>query len=114
VFGNRVLRRIFGPGREELAGGWRRLHSEELHNLYTSQNIITMVKSRSMGWAEHVARMGEMRNAYNILVGNLEVKRPLGRPRRRWKMTEWMIEKEGGKKWTGCILLRIQISGGLL
>jgi hypothetical protein len=84
MFENRVLRRIFGPERDEVTGGWRKLHNEELHNLYTSPSIIRMIKSRRMKWAGHVARMGEKRNAYVILVGNSERKRPLGRPRRRW------------------------------
>jgi hypothetical protein len=80
---NRVLR-IFGPKRDEATGGWKKLHSEELHNLCSSQSIITMTKSRRMRWAGHVARMGEKRNACRIFVGNREGKRPLGRPRRRW------------------------------
>jgi hypothetical protein len=69
-----VLRRIFVPKREEVAGGWRRLHNEELHNLYASPYIIRMIKVKRMRWAGNVARMGEMRNAYSILVGNPEVK----------------------------------------
>jgi hypothetical protein len=85
VFENRALRRIFGPKREEVAGGWRRLHNEELHNLHTSPDIIRVIKSRRMRWAGHIACMGKMRNAYNILVGKPEGKRPLGRPRCRWK-----------------------------
>jgi hypothetical protein len=84
VFENRVLRRIFGPKRDEVTGGWRKLHNEELHNLYASPSIIRMLKSRRMRWAGHVTRMGEKRNAYRILVGNPEGKRPLGRPKRRW------------------------------
>jgi hypothetical protein len=84
VFENSVLRRIFGPNRDEVTGGWRKLHNEELHNLYSSPSIIRMIKSRKIGWAGHAARMGENRNAYRILVGNPEGKRPLGRPRRRW------------------------------
>jgi hypothetical protein len=84
VFENRVLRRIFGPKRDEVTGGWRKLHNEELHNLYSSPSIIRMIKSRRMRWAGHVARMGEKRNAYRVLVRNLEGKGPLGRPRRRW------------------------------
>jgi hypothetical protein len=84
VFENRVLRRIFGPKRVHVTGDWRKLHNEELHNLYYSPNTIRMIKSRRMRWAGHVGRMGEMRNVYRILVGNPEGKRPLGRPRRRW------------------------------
>jgi hypothetical protein len=79
-----VLRRIFGPKRDEVTGEWRKLHNEELHKLYTSPNIIRMIKSRRMGWAGHVARMGEKRNAYRILVGKPEGRRPVGIPRRRW------------------------------
>jgi hypothetical protein len=83
VFENRVLRRIFGPKRDEVTGGWRKLHNEELHSLYSSSSIIRMIKSRRMRWAVHVARMGEKRNAYRILVGKPDGKRLLGRPRRR-------------------------------
>jgi hypothetical protein len=74
-----VLRRIFGPMRKEVVRGWRKLHNE-FHNLYTSSDIIRVIKSRRMRWTEHMACMGEMRNAYNILVGKPEGKRPLGRP----------------------------------
>jgi hypothetical protein len=84
VFENRVLRRIFGPNRDGVTGGWRKLHNEELHNLYSSPSIIRIIKSRRMKWAGHVVRMGEKRNVYRLLVGKPEVKRPLGRPRRRW------------------------------
>jgi hypothetical protein len=76
-----VLRRLFGPKRGKVTGDRRKLHNEELHNLYTSPNIIRMIKSRRMRWAGHVARMGELRNAYSILVGKPGGKRPLGRPR---------------------------------
>jgi hypothetical protein len=79
MFENRVLRRIFGHKREEVAGGWRRLHNEELHNLYASPNAIKVIKSRRMRLAGHVARVGEMRNAYTILVEKPEGKRPLER-----------------------------------
>jgi hypothetical protein len=84
VFENRVLRRIFGPKREEVTGEWRKLHNEELHDLYCSTSIIRIIKSRRMRWAGHVARMGEKRNAYRLLVGKAEGNRPLGRPERRW------------------------------
>jgi hypothetical protein len=84
VFENRVLRRIFGPRRDEVMGDWRKLHNEEHHNFCSSPNIIRMTKSRRMRWAGHVARMGETRNAYGILVGKPERKRPLGRQRSRW------------------------------
>jgi glutamate synthase domain-containing protein 2 len=85
VYENRVLRRIFGLKREEVAGDWRRLHNEELHNLYTSPNVTGMIRSRRMKWEEHVARMRAIRNAHNIFAGKPEVKRPLGRTRRRWE-----------------------------
>jgi hypothetical protein len=84
VFENRVLRRIFGPKRDEMVGGWRKLHNEKLHNLYSSPNIISMIKSRSMIWAGHVARTEEQRNSYRIL-GKPEGKGLPGRPRLRWK-----------------------------
>jgi hypothetical protein len=80
-----VLRRIFGPKRDEVTGEWRKLHSEELHNLYSSPDIIKQVKSRRMRWAGHVASMGEERKVYKVLVGKPEGKTPLGRPRRRWE-----------------------------
>jgi hypothetical protein len=85
VFENRVLRRIFGPETEEVIGGCRKLHNEELHNLYSSPNIIRMMKSRRMRWAGRVARIGRKRNAYRILVGGPEGRRLLGRPIRIWE-----------------------------
>jgi hypothetical protein len=85
LFENRVLRRIFGPKRDVVTGEWRKLHNEELHNLYSSPDIIRQVKSRRMRWAGHVARMGEERKVYKVLVRKPERKRPLGRPRRRWE-----------------------------
>jgi hypothetical protein len=85
VFENRVLRRIFGPKRDEVTGELRRLHNEELNDLYSSANIIRVIKSRRMRWAGHVARMGEGRGAYRILVGRPEGRRPLGRLKRRWE-----------------------------
>jgi hypothetical protein len=82
VFENRVLRRISGPKREE-DGSWRKFHNDELHSLYSSPNIVKVIKPRRMRWAGHVARMGEGRSVYRVLVGRHEGKRPLGRPRRR-------------------------------
>jgi hypothetical protein len=84
VFKNRVLRRIFGPTRDEVTGEWRRLHNKELYAVYSSSNIIWVMKSRKLRWAGHVARMGERRGAYRALVGKPEGRKPLGRPRRRW------------------------------
>jgi hypothetical protein len=78
------LRRIFGPKREE-EGSWRKLHNDELHSLYSSPNIVRVIKSRRTRWAGHVARMGDGRSVYRILVGRPESKRPLGIPRRRWE-----------------------------
>jgi hypothetical protein len=85
VFENRVLRRIFGPKRAEVTGRWRKLHIEELHGLYSSSSIVRVINSRMMRRAGYVAPMGEVRGAYNILVGRPEERRRLGRPRRRWE-----------------------------
>jgi hypothetical protein len=85
VFENRVLGRIFGPKRDEVMGEWMKLHNEELLNLYSSSDIIRQVKSRRMRWAGYVARMGQERKVYKVLVGKPEGKRPLGRPRCRWE-----------------------------
>ena len=79
-----VFRRIFGPRRDKVTGEWRRLHNEELNDLYSSPNIVRVIKSRRMRWAGHVARMVEERGVYRVLVGKPEGRRPLGRPRRRW------------------------------
>jgi len=84
VFENMVLRGIFGPRRDEATGEWRILHNEELNDLYSSTNIVRVIKSRRMRSAGHVARMGEGRGVYRVLVGKPEGKRPLGRPRHRW------------------------------
>jgi len=83
VFENMVLR-IFGPRRDKVTGEWRRLHNEGLNDLYSSTNIVQVIKSRRMRWAGHVARMGEDRGMYRVLVGKQEGRRPLGRPRHRW------------------------------
>jgi hypothetical protein len=84
VFEKRVLRRIFGLKGDDAAGEWRKLRNEELHDLYSSPSIIIIIKSMRVRWAGHVARMGEKRNMYRLLVGKPEGRRPLGRPRRRW------------------------------
>jgi len=85
LFENRVLRAVFVPKRDEVTGEWRKLHNEEFNDLYCSPNIVRVIKSRRIRWAGHVARMGERRGLYRVLVGKPEGKRPLGRPRRRWK-----------------------------
>jgi hypothetical protein len=115
VFENRVLRGIFGPKRIEITGEWRRLRNEELNDLHSSPNIIRVIKSRRMRWAGHVARVGEGRGAYRILVGRPEGRRPLGRPRRRWDDHIKMdLQKVRWGAWTGLIWLRIGTGGGLL
>ncbi|KAJ4434142.1 hypothetical protein ANN_16462 [Periplaneta americana] len=96
VFENKVLRKIFGAKRDEVTGEWRKLHNTELHALYSSPDIIRNIKSRCLRWAGHVARMGESRNAYRVLVGRPEGKRPLGRPRRRWEDNIKMDLREVG------------------
>ncbi|KAJ4428965.1 hypothetical protein ANN_25961, partial [Periplaneta americana] len=96
VFENKVLRKIFGAKRDEVKGEWRKLHNAELHALYSSPDIIRDIKSRRLRWAGHVALMGESRNAYRVLVGRPEGKRPLGRPRRRWEDNIKMDLREVG------------------
>jgi hypothetical protein len=113
VFENRMLRRIFGPKRDKVTGGWRKLHNEELHNLYSSPSIIRMIKSRRMRCAGHAARMVEKMNAYRILVGKPKGKRPLGRPRYRW-VNIIKMDLRDGMVWIGLVWLRIGTSGGLL
>ena len=85
VFENRVRRRIYGPKRDEVRGEWKTLHNEELTDLYSSHSLVRVIRSRRMRWAGHVARMGEGRGVYSVLVGKPKGKRPLGRPRRRWE-----------------------------
>ena len=89
VFDNWVLRRIFGPNRDEVTGEWRKLHNEELNDLYCSPYIVRVVKSRRMRWAEQVACIGERRGVYRVVVGKTVGHRPLGRPRGRWKNNTW-------------------------
>jgi len=85
VFENRVLRRIFGTKMDEVTGEWRKLHNEELNDLYCSPNIVRVIKLGRIRWAGHVAGIGESRGVYSALVGKHEGKRPLGRPKRRWE-----------------------------
>jgi hypothetical protein len=99
VFENRVLRRIFGPTRDEVTGEWRKLHNGELHNLYSSPDIIRQIKLRRSRWAGNVARMGGGRNKYRLLVGKPEGKRPLESARRRWEDGIKMDLRETG--WEG-------------
>jgi hypothetical protein len=96
MFENRVLRRIFGPKRDDVTEEWIKLHNDELHILYSSPNIIRQIKSRRLRWAGHVVRMREERNVYKVLMGNPEGKRPLERPRRRWEDGIRMDLKEIG------------------
>jgi hypothetical protein len=103
VFENRVLRRVFGPKRDEVTGEWRKLHNEDLHELYYSPYIVRVIKSR-MRWKGPVARLEEERGVYRFLVGKPEGKRPLGRPRRRWEDNIKMDLQEvgcGGMDWIG-------------
>jgi len=95
VFENRVLRRVFWPKRDEVAGERRKLHNEELSDLYSLPNIVRVVKSKRMRWAGHVARMGEGRGVHRVLVGKPEGKRPPGRPRRRWEDNKMDLQEVG-------------------
>jgi len=102
VFENRVLRKIFEPKGDEVTGEERKLHNEELNDMYSSPNIVREIKSRRMRWAGHVARMEERRGVYRVLVGQHEGKRPLGRPRRGWEDNIKMDLQEvgcGGMDW---------------
>jgi hypothetical protein len=109
-----VLRRIFGPKRDEMTGGWRKLRNEELHGLYSSPSIVRVIKAGRMRWAGHVARMWEVRGAYNILVGRPEGRRPLVRPRRRWEdnikmdlgeigFADWMHLAQDRESWRALV-----------
>ena len=113
VFENRVLR-VFGSKWEEVTGEWRKLHNEELRDLYSLPNVVRVVKSRRMRWAGHVARMGEGRGVHRVLVGKYEGKKPLGRPRRRWEDNIKIDLREVGGVETGWSWLRIGIGGGHL
>src|SRR5215468_8887461 len=96
VFENRVLRRVFGPKRDDVTGEWRKLHNEELKDLYSSPSIVRVIKSRRMRRAEHVAHMGEERGVHRVLVGKPKGKRPLRRPRCRWEDSVMMDHQEVG------------------
>ena len=99
VFENGVLRRILGFKRDGITGEWRKVHKEELNSLYSSTNIVLLIKSRIMRWAGHVARMEEGRGVHKVLVGKPEGKSPLGRPRHRWEDNIKMDLEEVGR---GC------------
>jgi len=112
VFENRVLRRIFGPKRDEVTGEWRKLHNEELNDLYSSPNIVRVIKSRSMRWAGHVARMGERRGVYRVLMWKPKGKRLLGRPRRKLEDNIKMdLQEVDVGVWTGSSWLRTGTGG---
>jgi hypothetical protein len=112
VFENRVLRRIFGPKRDEVIGGWRKLHNEELHKFYFTPDIIRIIKSMKIIWAGHVARIGQKRNAYRIYMRKSEGNRPLGRPRDRI-IIKFILEKYdgGGMNWINLAQYRDQWRG---
>ena len=112
MFEKRVLRRIFGPKRDEVTKEWRKLHHEELNDLYCSSNIVRVMKSRRMRLAGHVARMGERRGVSRVLVGKPGWKRTLGRPSHRWEVNNKMdLQEEGFWVWTGSSWLRIGTGG---
>jgi hypothetical protein len=112
VVENRVLRKLFGPKTHEVTGGWRKLHNEELRDLSSSPSIIRMIQLRSMRWAGYVARRGEKRNEYRLLVGKPEGKRTLGRPKRRCvDKIKMDILEIGVGLWTGLVWLRIGTGG---
>ena len=116
VFESMVFRRIFGPRSDEVTGEWRRSHNEELIDLYSLPNIVRVIKSRRMRWAGHVARMGEERGVYRVLVGKPEGRRLLGRPRRidGWIILGWISRRWVVGIWTGLGWPRIETVGGRL
>ena len=112
MFENRVLRRIFGPWKDEETGEWRKPHNEELHDLYSSPNIIRVIKSRRMRWKGYVARMGDRKRAYRPMVVKPMGKRPLGRPKLGWEDNIKMDFKWHGRVWTGLIWLTMLPKAG--
>jgi hypothetical protein len=114
VFENWVIRRIFGPKRDEVTGEWRKLHNEELHILYSSPNIIRQITSRRMRWVGHVVRMGEERNVCRVMALKSKGKKPLGRPRLRWEDgISIQLWEAGWRVWSGFSWLRIGTGGRL-
>jgi len=112
LFENRVLRRVFGPKRDEVTGEWKKLHNEEHKDLYCSPNVVRVIKSRRMRWAGLVARMGEGRGVYRVLVGKPEGKRPLGNPGADGRIIlRWIFGKWDVGVWTGSSWLRIGTVG---
>jgi len=110
-----LLRRVFGPRRDEVTGEWRRLHNEELYDLYSSPNIVRVIKSRRMRWAGHVARMGEEWGCIGSWWGKPEGRKPLGRPRCRWvDILGWISRRWDVGIWTGLGCPRIETGGGRL
>jgi len=110
-----VLRGIFGHKRDEVPGEWRKIHNEKLNDLYSSPNSVRAIKSRRIRWAGHIARMGERRGVYRILVWKPEGKRPLGRPRHRWEDDIKMdLQEMGCGVWTGSSWPSIGTGGGHL
>ena len=111
---NRVLR-VFGPKRDEVTGEWRKYHNEELIDLYSSPNIIPLIKSRTMRWEGHVGRMVEWRGVHRVLIGKPEGKRPLNNPMRRWEDNIKIdLQELGWEAWAGFIWPRIGRGGGYL
>jgi hypothetical protein len=110
-----MLRRIFGPRRDEVTGDWRRLHNEDLNDLYCSPNIVRVIKWRRMRWAGHLARMGEERWVYRVLVGKPEGKRPMGDLGvDGWIILGWLSRRWEVGIWTGLGWPRIETGGGRL
>jgi hypothetical protein len=115
VFENRVLRRIFGPRRDEVTGEWRKLHNEELNDLYSLPNVVRVVKSRRMRWAGHVSRIGEERWVHRVLVRKPEGKNHWGEPGENWRIIlRWIFRKRHVGVWTGLSWLRIGTGCGHL